>query len=242
MKTKLLSLTLLSFSLFLFSCDIYDTEVVPNGKITTMQATFTDYKAIEASSAFSVYLVFSDTEESIEIEANENLHQYIDVKKENGTLKIGIENNVQIRGNATLKAYIITKQVEGYSASGASRFIVENEIHAENVNIYLSGASTFDGEINSNRCYANLSGASSMNILGFADDFELDASGASVIRDYGFEANHLKAELSGASNAYLTVDNEIEIEASGASSLRYKGDAVITTQNLSGASSVKQMN
>jgi len=242
MKTNLFSLAILIFSFLLFSCDVFENDVAPSSKITTMQATFSDYDAIDVSTAFTVYLTFSDVEESIEIEANDNLHQHIEVKKVNGMLIIDIEDNVNIRGNATLNAYITTTSISDYSASGASRFIVEDLINESDVTVHLSGASTFTGELNTERIYVDISGASSMNINGNGNDFDAEVSGASVIRDYGFVTNVLKADLSGASNAFLTVVDEIDIEASGASNLHYKGDAVITSQDLSGASSVKKMN
>ena len=241
MKTNLISLAVLVFALFLFSCDIHENDVRPSSKITTSQATFSNYTAIDASTAFTVYINFSDVEESIEIEANDNLHQYIEVKKENETLIIGIENGVHIRGNSTLKAYITTKNISSFSASGASKIIVENLIEASNVNIYLSGASNFSGELNVDQLFADVSGASVLNIAGFSNDFELEASGASVFSDYEFITSTIDADLSGASNATLTIEDEIYIEASGASILRYKGDALITHQDLSGASSIKKM-
>ena len=241
MKTNLLTLNVLSATLFLYSCDMHDHHVVPGSNITTAQATFSDYNGIDASTAFNVYITFSDDEESIEIEANDNLHQHIEVKKQNGILLIGIEDNVHVRGNATLNAYITTKDLSSFSASGASRIIVEDPIEKNNVNIHLSGASNFYGYLHVNQLYSDLSGASILDIDGFSDYFELDASGASVLRSYVFTTNKFKADLSGASNAYLTVEEEIDVEASGASSLMFKGKAVITHQDLSGASTVKKM-
>lgn len=241
MKTNLLSLTIMSISLFLISCDVFENDVVPSSNVTSTQATYSGYDAIDASSAFTVYLIFSDADESIEIEANDNLHQHIEVKKEGGTLVIEIEDNVHIRGNATLNAYITTKSVSGFIGSGATRFIVEDLISETDVMINLSGASTFTGELNAISLYADLSGASVMSVTGFAENSDVDASGASLIKDYGFETDHFKAELSGASSASLTINDEIDIEASGASILKYKGNAVITNQDLSGASSVKKM-
>ena len=241
MKTNLLSLAVLGFTLFLFSCDVIENDVRPSSKITTTQATFSDYTAIDASTAFIVYVNFSDVEESIEIEANDNLHQYIEVKKENGTLFIGIKNGVHIRGNSTLKAYINTKNISSYSASGATKMIVEDLIESSNVDIYLSGASNFSGEINCDQLFVDVSGASVLSIAGYSNDFEIEASGASVLSDYEFITKRIKADLSGASNAALTIEDEIDIEASGASILRYKGDALITHQDLSGASSIKKM-
>ena len=241
MKLNLLTIALLPLSILLFSCDAFDEDVVPNGRVTTRQATFSNYDAIDASSAFTIYLTISDSDESIEIEANDNLHQYIEVKKENGVLIIGIENNVSIRGNATLNAYITTKSISSFMASGASRFILDQSISEEEVSVYLSGASKFTGNIQSGTLYADLSGASELNLTGYTVDYILEASGASMAKDFGFTSEFLNAELSGASRANVTITKEIDVEASGASSLYYKGDAVITHQELSGASSVSKM-
>jgi len=242
MKTKILSPILLSLTTFLFSCDPLDHHVVPSDEVSTRYESYENYDMIDASSAFTVYVVFSDTEEEIEIEANDNLHQYIEVKKVNNTLHIGLENNISVRGSATLKAYVKTKHVSLFSASGASRFFVDTPLDAEEVNVHLSGASTFAGDVSANTLLADLSGASVMNITGNTNLLEVEASGASILKDYGFTSQSLIAELSGASKAYLSVNDEIDIEASGASSLHYKGNASIIHRDLYGASSIKKVN
>jgi hypothetical protein len=242
MKINAIALTLISFSLFLFSCDLYDEQVKPSGMITTRNEAFEDYDMIEASHAFQIYVNFSDTEEMIQIEANDNLHQYIEVKKINNVLHIGLKDNVSVRGSATLKAYITTKHVPSYSGSGATRFIIESALISEDAHIYLSGASVLNGDLQATNVVADLSGASVMNISGSADIFEIEASGASVCKNFGFEVKKLEAQISGASNMSITVEDEINIEASGASSLKYKGNALIKSQNLSGASSIRNMN
>jgi hypothetical protein len=81
-----------------------------------------------------------------------------------------------------------------------------------------------------------------LTVSGSSNYFDIEASGASTCRDYGFEINDLHADISGASNLHLTVQNEIEVEASGASNLTYKGNGVIVYQNISGASSVRKIN
>lgn len=242
MKTVIISLTLFGISLFLFSCDTFDQQIKPSGNVTTRNEAFENYQMINASNAFSIYVNFSDSEEIIEIKANDNLHEYIEVTKTNNTLYIGLKDNVSVRGNATLKAYITTKPISAYSGSGATRFILEDPLNAEDVQLILSGASNFEGDLETDNLTMDLSGASIANISGSASIFDVEASGASVFKHYGFEAQSLKANISGASNISLTVNEEIDIEASGASVLNYKGPAVITHQDLSGASSVKNAN
>lgn len=242
MTTKQASLLLFILSIFLFSCDPFDKQVIPSDDVSTRTEYIEDYDMIDASSAFSVYVTFSDDEESIEIEANDNLHEYIEVKKINNTLQIGLKNNVSIRRSATLNAFITTKHVHAYSASGASRFFIETPLNMGDGFVYLSGASIFTGDLEVETLTADLSGASVINVSGYAGVLDIEASGASIFKDYGFLTDNLAADISGASSLHLTVNDNISIDASGASTLRYKGTAVIQHQQLSGASSIKKLN
>lgn len=243
MKTKIISTTIaLAGILILFNaCESTLNRISPSDRISTQQHSFSDYDRIETESAFSVYVTFSDTEEKIEIEANDNLHQYIDVREESGSLKIRFRNNYQITGSATLNAYITTRNVSGFHASGASRFIVNDEILSNNVAIFLSGASKFTGEIYADHLQADLSGASLLQLEGDSETSDIMASGASHIENYQFQTDHLNLSLSGASSAALTVNEKLDVMASGASVLRYKGTAVVNSQNISGGSQLIKM-
>ena len=237
MKTRILLPTLIGISFMLNSCDNLST-IVASDNVTTQDYSYTDYNQIEVESAFSVFVSFSDTEEKIEIEANENIQQYIEVKKESGALKIRIQDDISISGSSTLNAYITTKKVADYSASGASRFIVSDAVISNETTIFLSGASSFTGEIEVENIRADLSGASILKLTGASDSFELNATGASLIGDFDFTTKYLDVNLSGASNTSLTISENMDVIASGASTLRYKGDGSISSQNVSGGSSL----
>ncbi len=237
MKTKIIAILIAVLTVSFYSCEINE-HIVPSGDITTQVKYFSDYDAIDVSNAFTVYVNFSETEESIEIEADDNLHPYIEVRKVSGTLFIGLRNHVSIRGNTTLRVYITTRNVTDYASSGASNFIIEDKLSANTVNIHLSGASYFSGDLDVNHAIASLSGASNIEVEGNADSFDVSASGASNIGDYDFIVDDLDVDLSGASNVWLTVNHELSVRASGASNVYYRGTGVVVSQNLSGASHI----
>lgn len=241
MKTKIITATIALAGIILNACDSVK-DVVPVNNIITQEYTFSGYDNIETESAFTVYVAFSDTEESIVVEANENLFEYIEVSKESNNLKIGFRENISIKGSATLKAYITTNNVSGYLASGASRFIIEDEIIAEDATVFLSGASQFIGEMYVENLYAEMSGASSMKLIGESTSIDVTASGASSIGDFEFSTEYLRVNFSGASTASLTVTDKMDVSASGASIIRYQGDGVINSQNLSGGSQIINTN
>ena len=229
---------LLLIAAIVISCDINQTLISPTREVSTEEYSFSDYSDLSISHAFNVQVIFSDTEESIVIEANENLHQYIKVVKDGYSLSIGLDNNVHIQGNATLKAYVTTKALSNFSASGASRITVKDVINQTDVVIDLSGASHFTGEIQTEELKADLSGASEINISGFANECFISASGASRFRDYSLTTDFLYSDISGASLIYISINKEISIEASGASMLYYHGQAFPISQDLSGGSKI----
>lgn len=241
MKTKIITATIVLAGILLNACDNVK-DVVPSDNVISQEYTFSGYENIETESAFTVYVEFSDTEESIVVESNENLFEYIEVSKGSDNLKIGFRENISIKGSATLKAYITTKNIKGYSASGASRLIVEDEIITDNATVFLSGASQFVGEMYAENLNADLSGASFMTLTGETLSFEVTASGASDIGSFDFSTEYLSVNLSGASNVSLTVTDEMDVSASGASIVRYKGDAGINSQNLTGGSQIIDAN
>lgn len=238
--TKIAS-TLLGLSIVFSACQNVDT-IIPSNKVTIQEEHFENYNGIEVSTAFTVDVSFSDTEEIIEIEANENLHQYIEVEKINDVLRIRLKNGTSVRGNSTLKAHITTKNyLETYAASGAARITVMDSIKVDDVTISLSEASSFSGVIVSRYIYAFLDGASIASLQGSANTLNANISGASLINNFQMIVDNVDINLSGASQASLTVNNLIDLTASGASSFMYQGTALINHLDLSGASQIIKM-
>ncbi len=236
MKTKSVVIGLIFICGLLTSCD--HESIRAKGAVTVNDVQLSGYTGLEVSHAFEAYVKFSDSEEKIEIEANDNLHEKIVVKKEGNNLIVRLKKNTNVRGNATLKVYITTKNIDYYDISGASSLLLEDELNAQKAEIRMSGASTFSGEIYVNELDLDSSGASDISLFGNADILDASLSGSSKIGSYDLITKELFIDLSGASDAYLTVTESIDIKASGASSLKYKGDAVIDYKDLSGASEI----
>jgi hypothetical protein len=237
-KTKTILIVLISLSLIFSFCTKDDTKVTPSDKITKQEFSFSDYNIIDVENAFELNVTFSENEEKIEIQANENLHQYINVGKSVNTLVISFQDNVEIEGNATLIANITTKEVTEFYATGAVAIILQNKLITDEVIIELTGASYFEGEMEVDNINALLIGATELDISGSANSFYVIAEGASSIENYDFITKYLNLNLTGASYTYLTITEEMDIIASGASILYYKGDGIINSQILTGASQI----
>lgn len=227
---------------FMFACST-DDKIFTSSTITTDERIVENYDGIDVSSAFTVDIEFSDTEELIEIEANKNLQQHIIVENHKGKLKIKLDNNIRIHGgNMVLKAHIITKNpISSVSANGASHIVFVNTLHADNVSFKVTGASSITGSIESGIIDAEIGGASSLILNGMTTTLNGSLSGASLLSNFNLITDDVNLHLSGASNSSITAKNKIDLVASGASVLRYKGNAIEDNVKLSGASQIINM-
>lgn len=229
--TKLFSiLTLLT--LILVSCSVDTIVVSEDDTIKTREINYSDFSAIEISNDFNAYVTFSDTEERIEIEANDKLHKHVIAEIKDNTLIVKLKNSINIKGRETLNVYITTKNISSFSASADSKITLENILIAENVNIKLSADSDFTGEVNVNNLKLKASADTKANLLGRVNNLDANLAADSKLLNYDLEVVDLKIKMAADCDTYLTVTGTIDIDAVADCDLFYKGDATITHQHL----------
>jgi len=198
------------------------------------------FHAIQVSDAINLYLSQGD-EEAVAVSARDiKYRDRIRTEVKNGVLKIWYANEGWrwANGNKKLKAYVSIKILDKLSASGASDVLVDGTISGDRLDINLSGASDFKGAVKLNELNIDQSGASDITIRGSVGKLTIEASGASDTKGYDLVTDNCTAHASGASDIKISVNKELNVHASGASSIYYRGTAVIRELHSSGASSV----
>jgi len=201
------------------------------------------FHAIKISNAFTVY-ISQGNEDAVAISASKaEYREKIITKVENGVLIVKFDDDKKFWKNwngdkQKLKAYISIKKIDRLNVSGACDVFFEDGLSAEELSIDLSGASDIHGKVEAKKLTIDLSGASDMTISGNAADVKVEASGASDFKGYDLITNYCDAKASGASSVNITVNKEINANASGASDVRFKGEGLIRNIKTSGASNV----
>ena len=237
-RSTLLILATLTISL----TGCFNERIRPSGVITSEEYILVGYTQLEVSSAFEAFITFTDSDEKVEIIADDNLMDYIRVTNTGTKLIIKIAQGYNVTGRPTLRANISTALLSSIEASGASNIFLENTLDTENLKIELSGASILTGDLSVSNMEMDISGASEIDVTGSASNSELDLSGASKVGNYSFVTGYLDANISGASEARMSVVDEIDVNISGGSRLNYKGTASVDRKDISGASSVNNRN
>lgn len=202
----------------------------------------TGFTSIEVAGAINLYLS-QGTENAVAVSAGEeSLMSRIRTSVRDNVLYIDFDSkglNWRNWGNNKIKAYVTFALLKKIEASGACNIKTAGLIKLNDLKIELSGASDFSGEIEANNLIISLSGASDLKLKGTAEKLSINSNGASSAKAYDLKSDYCKIDASGASSVQITVNKEVIVRASGASSINYKGDAIAKDFTSSGASSVR---
>ncbi len=175
------------------------------------------FKEVDASGAITLEIV-AQKGFSVEVEADDNLLQYIKTEVSGDTLKVFTKDRISPKTKLLVK--ISMPELTSLDVSGASGATISN--------------------VKTDLLKLEASGASKIKIDGEATRLESDASGASGIDAEGLKVENADVEASGASNTTVLAINELKADSSGASTIYYTGEPKSVSPKTSGASSVKK--
>ena len=187
-----------------------------SGNVASERREVAEFSKIDVSHVFQVE-VTAQSEFGVEVEADDNLLQFIKTEVRGDTLYIDLDQRVKTSNG--MKIRISAPDIERVDASGASRVNISNLKNSE--------------------LAVDTSGASKINVMGETGTLTVDVSGASQIDLGNLSAASANIDASGASFVNVNVANELIADASGASRITYAGSPKIQ-KSTSGASSVSQ--
>jgi hypothetical protein len=217
---------------------VWPGVLIGSGNLETEQYAFNNFTKVEISSAFE-FEVRQSSSYSINVTADDNVMDYVRVSQDGQTLQIRLETVPSLR-LVTLRTAVTMPQLHDLTISGASRGTVSDFNSTEGLNVTVSGASRVTGDITAGNVEFDITGASTIQLEGSADDMIAAVSGASRFKLDDFTVNGADVNISGASSGAINLNGRLDANVSGASTLLYIGDPVMGTINVSGASTLKK--
>lgn len=241
MKTNQLSTTgiisaALITLLIIVSCNVIGE--IGSGNVIREERKVSSFNGIEVSGAYDIKLI-QGTANSVVIEADDNLMDLIRTEVRGSTLVI--DNKKPIAHSKSLKVYITFTELKSIDVSGAVNIESQGKLTLSEMAISGSGACDGKLEMDVQKLKIDCSGGSKLKLEGSAKDVDVDASGAVDLFAFDFPAETYKLDISGAGKAEINVSKELNVDISGAASVRYKGNPVKNIQDISGAGSVKKV-
>lgn len=188
-----------------------------SGKIIKENRDVKGFTQIDVSGNIQVEII-AQKDFSLEVEADDNLLQFIKTEVRGNVLQI--ESEKRLNTNNPIIVRISAPNIEDLDASGASKINLTN-LSNESLQIHTSGASK-------------------VTVEGVTANLEIKVSGASKIDAENLKAENASIDASGASKISVSASNNLKVDASGASKILYIGTPNNLEKKISGASKVVQ--
>jgi len=230
-------------ALVLFSScrQIFAKRVRGNGNITTQSRSAGPFNSIDVSGSIDVYVSQDSSSQSIRVETDDNLQQYVETFRDGDVLRIRSEEGYNLRPSRQIKVYVSSTMFRRFEASGACNIFSEGKINSPSaIDVDLSGSCDVTLEISAPRVTADVSGACSVKLKGDTKEFKIQGSGSTDIKCFDLVADNVDLDISGAGDAEVYANVKLSGEISGAASVNYKGTAQ-TDIHTSGATSVRKV-
>jgi phage shock protein PspC (stress-responsive transcriptional regulator) len=201
---------------------------------------FEGFQSVDVGSIFNTEIL-SGSDWDVVVSGRDRDLEDVVVKVTNGELNINFKKDISKwdRNRKEVKVHIIMPELESLDLSGAAKGKIYG-FDQHHMDINLSGASVTEMDVNLTEANIKLAGVSRLNLSGTGENLEATVSGASNLDAEDFMVDYAVVNVSGASKAWVHVNKELEIDASGGSSVRYSGDPMIRSDRSSGSSIIKE--
>lgn len=235
---KALNITLLVVvGVLLNSCEGFFTCLEGNGVLTEREPAVSSFSGVYNTTDFDVQLIYS-AETRLVVQADENLHQYIDIYVENGDLIIETDNGRCLDPQNQILVTIYSPLIETIVLSGSGD-IEAYDFKPEYLNVTLSGS----GDIELNRfsvgssIEVNIPGSGDVHLDGKSPEALYTISGSGDIEGELMKTTTAKVILSGSGNIDVYAYEDLNINLSGSGNIYVYGGPVIK-QRITGSGKV----
>lgn len=205
------------------------------GDVVKKERTATSFDGIRVSTGIDVYLKQGD-KESITVEADENLHEYILTEVKDGVLNVYTE--VNIREAKRKRVYVTIKEVKSLKTSSAGDIIGETPVKGTDIEISASSAGNIRLEVYAKIIEINISSSGDVSLSGEAEKLNADLSSAGDLEAYNLKVKEADVSASSAGDARVNVSEKITARASSAGDITYQGDPRYVDANSSSAGGI----
>jgi len=206
-----------------------------NGDVVKKERTTTSFDGIRVSSGIDVYLKQGD-QESITVEADENLHEYILTEVKDGILNV--YTDVDIRLAKMKRVHVTIRDIKSIKTTSAGDIIGESPIKGNNIEIGASSAGDIRLEVYAKKLDVNISSSGDISLSGETETLNADLSSAGDLDAYNLKAKEVDVSASSAGDAKVNASEKITARASSAGDIYYQGDPKYVDTHSSSAGGI----
>ena len=236
---KFIKLSAVLFLIFGLSSCMYNGVQGDGNVVSKKRKISNDFIRISASRGLDVYITKSKNI-SLEVEADQNLHELIETEVRDGTLYITASKNIYIA--SAKKIHVSADHINEIQVNSGAEVYSENTFSSDRLVLSVSSGAHVKMDLMVDDLKCESSSGAGMTLTGEANNFTASSSSGSDIEAYELETRECTAKASSGSDIKINVSRKFDGNASSGADIKFKGNPEKIYKNNNSGGSVKQVN
>lgn len=215
-----IKITLIVFLTIGMSSCIFEGVKGDGNVVTNKRKISNDFVRIDASRGLDVYITKSKRT-SLEVEADENLHELITTEVKNGTLYITATKNIW--GGSTKKIHLAADFINEINVSSGAEVYSENTYSSDKLVINATSGAQARMELKVEDLLCESTSGAEMNLSGEVINFTVSSTSGSNINAYNLAVRSCDAHATSGSGIKLNVSDTFVGRATSGAIIKFKG-------------------
>ena len=226
---------------FFSSCRFVTGERIRgNGNVRTETRSPGSFRSVASHGSFDVFV--SSGEQTVKIEAEENLLPYIETYVEGYTLHVGTKDNYWLRPGRKVKIFVSSPDYESIRSYGSGDIIGESKIKSSSkLELGVNGSANIKMDIDAPEINTETNGSGDIFLKGETKSFEGEIHGSGNIKALDLRSGDATIKIYGSGDADVFVEGKLDVHVAGSGDVNYKGNAQISS-SIAGSGRVKKVN
>lgn len=217
-----------------------ENRVEGSGNVITEERRVSGIDQIDMAGIGYLVIEFGD-EESLTVEAEDNIIEYIDTTVSGQTLNISLEDGFNFQPGEPIRFYLTVVELEKVKVSGLGDVELP-EIEATEFAIDISGGGNVDiDQLDVNLFEVDISGVGNLEVDGGTVVRQVvSISGGGNYKARRLESEDAEVDISGLGNATLRVSDTLDVSIGGGGNVEYYGNPTVDS-NVTGLGKIQRM-
>ncbi|MEO5572778.1 MAG: head GIN domain-containing protein [Bacteroidia bacterium] len=220
MKNYLIAVCMLGFIFFNASAKCDDEKVKGNGNVVSKDRALASFDKINLAGSIDI-IIDQNGKESVTVETDENLQEYIITEIKDGALDIHEKEHYDLK-STKLIVHVSCSKLKAISSGGLGDVKTTSAISGDDFAISHGGSGDFNLNFTVKKLKISTAGSGDYILKGSADEFNLSSAGSGDVNAKEFECTTAKISSAGSGDVILKKGVTASVSSVGSGEVSYQ--------------------
>jgi hypothetical protein len=241
MKSKTLILAVFMALLALTGCipGVFTQTVYGSGTVVSENRPVSGFSQVSLDGQGDVTVSIGE-QESLVIEAEDNLMQYLHPKVTGSELTLNTTQSINLHPTKPIKYLVVVKSLDSLTINGSGN-ITASQVQAGTFSMKIQGSGTIQmGKLSATQINAQIPGSGTIKVDGQGDSQMVSITGSGNYQAQDLKTQSANVTIAGSGSASIWAMDNLMATISGSGSISYYGTPQVT-KSITGSGSITQL-